>query len=67
VLQLLDRGVWVHPGYFFGMADSGWLVLSLLGPESEFGTAVTTLIEYLGTNQGGNKNGNPHQVSHAMF
>jgi hypothetical protein len=56
VLQLLDRGVWVHPGYFFGMADSGWLVLSLLGPESEFGTAVTTLVEYLGTNQGGNKN-----------
>ena len=25
VLALLERGVWVHPGYFFGMAESaGW-------------------------------------------
>ena len=29
VLALLEQGVWVHPGYFFGMADSGWLVVSL--------------------------------------
>ncbi|HEX4285972.1 MAG TPA: pyridoxal phosphate-dependent aminotransferase [Terracidiphilus sp.] len=55
VRELLARGVWVHPGYFFGMADSGWLVLSLLGPEDEFRPAVTTLVEYLGTNQGGNR------------
>ena len=55
VRQLLDRGVWVHPGYFFGMAESGWLVLSLLGPEQEFSAGVTTLVEFLGTNQGGNK------------
>ena len=55
VRQLLDRGVWVHPGYFFGMAESGWLVLSLLGGERGFSTAVTKLIAYLGTNQGGNK------------
>jgi alanine-synthesizing transaminase len=31
-LNLLDRGVWVQPGYFFGMPESGWLVLSLLSP-----------------------------------
>ncbi len=31
VLALLERGVWVHPGYFFGMPESGWLVVSLLG------------------------------------
>ena len=33
MLALLERGVWVHPGYFFGMEESGWLVVSLLGPE----------------------------------
>jgi len=55
VRELLDRGVWVHPGYFFGMEDSGWLVLSLLGAENDFGTGVTSLIAYLGTHQGSNK------------
>jgi len=54
VLALLERGVWAHPGYFFGMADSGWLVVSLLGPEREFSTGVTGLIAYLGMHQGGN-------------
>ena len=42
VLELLEQGVWVHPGYFFGMEESGWLVVSLLGPEHEFSTGVTT-------------------------
>jgi aspartate/methionine/tyrosine aminotransferase len=55
VRELLEHGVWVHPGCFFGMEDSGWLVLSLLGPENEFGTGVTRLIVYLGTHQGSNK------------
>jgi aspartate/methionine/tyrosine aminotransferase len=54
VLALLERGVWVHPGYFFGMSESGWLVVSLLGPEREFSVGVTTLVDYLKTNQGGN-------------
>lgn len=54
VLALLDAGVWVHPGYFFGLPNSGWLVVSLLGPEREFSTGVTGLIESLGMNQGGN-------------
>jgi len=53
--ELLECGVWVHPGYFFGMEESGWLVLSLLGPEHEFSTAVTILINFLGTHQGSNK------------
>jgi hypothetical protein len=43
VLALLERGVWVHPGYFFGMADSGWLVVSLLGPEEEFRAGLTAI------------------------
>lgn len=54
VLELLGRGVWVHPGYFFGMADAGWLVLSLLAAEGEFSTGVTTILDLLGTNQAGN-------------
>jgi alanine-synthesizing transaminase len=53
-LALLARGVWVHPGYFFGMADSGWLVISLLTPVQEFSAGVTILINYLGKNQGSN-------------
>jgi aspartate/methionine/tyrosine aminotransferase len=47
VLALLERGVWVHPGYFFGMPDSGWLVVSLLGPEAEFCTGAAGLAQYL--------------------
>jgi aspartate/methionine/tyrosine aminotransferase len=54
VRELLDRGVWVHPGYFFGMESSGWLVVSLLTPSAEFSTGVTILFDYLGTHQGGN-------------
>ena len=54
VLSLLERGVWLHPGYFFGLAESGWLVVSLLGAEMEFSTGVTGLVDYLKTNQGGN-------------
>ncbi len=47
VLALLERGVWVHPGYFFGMPPSGWLVVSLLGPAAEFIAGATRLIDYL--------------------
>jgi DNA-binding transcriptional MocR family regulator len=46
VLALLERGVWVHPGYFFGMADSGWLVVSLLTAEAEFSRGVAVLVDY---------------------
>ena len=42
-LKLLDRGVWVHPGYFFGMGESGWLVVSLLAPEAEFAEGAAIL------------------------
>lgn len=54
VLVLLERGVWVQPGYFYGMAESGWLAVSLLGMEAEFSTGVTRLVDYLRTHQGGN-------------
>jgi aspartate/methionine/tyrosine aminotransferase len=54
VLALLERGVWVHPGYFFGLPESGWLVVSLLGPEAEFNAGVVTVTNYFRTNQQGN-------------
>jgi aspartate/methionine/tyrosine aminotransferase len=50
-LDLLSCGVWVHPGYFFGLPESGWLVVSLLTPEEEFLTGVTTFVNYFETNQ----------------
>ncbi|MGD1106900.1 MAG: pyridoxal phosphate-dependent aminotransferase [Terracidiphilus sp.] len=57
VLALLERGVWVHPGYFFGLPESGWLVVSLLAPAAEFSNGVAILINYLGTNHGRNSRG----------
>ena len=54
VLELLERGVWVHPGYFFGMPQSGWLVVSLLAPEQEFSAGADTLIDYFRKHQGSN-------------
>jgi aspartate/methionine/tyrosine aminotransferase len=50
VRELLDRGVWVHPGYFFGMGTAGWLVLSLLTPETEFSAGIALLLVYFREN-----------------
>jgi aspartate/methionine/tyrosine aminotransferase len=54
VLELLERGVWVHPGYFFGMPASGWLVVSLLAEDGEFSTGTRVMVNYLRTDQPGN-------------
>lgn len=62
VRELLDRGVWVHPGYFFGLPAAGWLVISLIAPEQEFCTGVTAMINYLGTHHASNSTGNRNQV-----
>ncbi|MGH9588256.1 MAG: pyridoxal phosphate-dependent aminotransferase [Acidobacteriaceae bacterium] len=35
-----EHGVEVHPGYFFGFPESGWLVASLLTREEEFSRGV---------------------------
>ena len=51
VRDLLDVGVWVHPGHFFGMRTSGWLVVSLLTHEAEFSTGIVILLEYFRENQ----------------
>jgi len=62
VRELLERGVWVHPGHFFGMGESGWLVVSLLAPYPEFRAGVTTLLNSLGTHQAGNGTGSVGKV-----
>jgi alanine-synthesizing transaminase len=49
VLDLLDQGVWAQPGYFFGMEEAGWLVVSLLGSESEFKYGIRRLFAHFGT------------------
>jgi alanine-synthesizing transaminase len=54
VLALLERGAWLHPGYFFGLPESGWLVVSLLTPAPEFSNGVTTLINYFEKDQRSN-------------
>jgi aspartate/methionine/tyrosine aminotransferase len=54
VLELLNRGVWVQPGYFFGMEDSGWLVVSLLGPVEEFAKGLREIVNYFRTHQNDN-------------
>jgi alanine-synthesizing transaminase len=62
ILELLDHGVWVHPGYFFGMAESGWLVVSLLISEQEFSAGAALMVNYLHTHQGGNSTPPPGEV-----
>jgi aspartate/methionine/tyrosine aminotransferase len=44
-LDLLERGVVVHPGGFFGFAGQGWLVVSLLTPLEEFKEGVGAIIQ----------------------
>jgi alanine-synthesizing transaminase len=46
--ELLDLGVWVHPGLFFGMGRSGWLVISLLTKPQEFSTGIAILLDAAG-------------------
>jgi alanine-synthesizing transaminase len=43
-----ERGVSVHPGYFFGFSGEGWLVVSLLGPEEEFRTGIEEICAAVG-------------------
>jgi len=40
VRLVTERGVSVHPGYFFGFAGDGWVVVSLLGRDGEFRKGV---------------------------
>jgi alanine-synthesizing transaminase len=44
---LLNRGVVVHSGGFFGFSGQGWLVVSLLGPPNEVKRGIQELCEEL--------------------
>jgi aspartate/methionine/tyrosine aminotransferase len=46
-LSALERGVYVHPGAFFGFEDEAYLVVSLLTRESEFAEGISVLVEGL--------------------
>ena len=43
-----EVGVVVHPGSFYGMAEDGRVVVSLIGPEVEFAEGVRVLSEWNG-------------------
>jgi alanine-synthesizing transaminase len=43
-----ERGVTVHPGYFFGFGGDGWLAVSLLGDEEEFRRGVGEICAMFG-------------------
>ena len=45
-LRLLeDRGVAVHPGLFFGFPSEGYLVISLLPPETVFSNGASSCLD----------------------
>jgi aspartate/methionine/tyrosine aminotransferase len=43
---LLERGVVVHSGGFFGFSGQGWLVVSLLPPEPDFNIGIEALVRH---------------------
>jgi aspartate/methionine/tyrosine aminotransferase len=48
-----ERGVSVHPGYFFGFPGAGWLVVSLLPEEGEFRRGVEAVCAEFASESGG--------------
>lgn len=46
-LALLDRGVAIHPGYFFDFAGDGYIVVSLLTPVDVFAEGTRRIARFL--------------------
>jgi aspartate/methionine/tyrosine aminotransferase len=44
-LRALERGVYVHPGAFFGFEDEAFVVVSLLTPDDDFARGVALLVD----------------------
>jgi alanine-synthesizing transaminase len=42
-----EKAVVVHPGHFYDFPSDGYLVLSLITEEGEFGEGITRVLEYL--------------------
>ena len=47
VVSLVDRGVVVHPGYFFDFPRESYLVVSLLPPERDFADGVAAVLRHI--------------------
>jgi hypothetical protein len=47
VLSLVDRGVVVHPGYFFDFPRESYLIVSLLPAERDFADGVATVLRHV--------------------
>jgi hypothetical protein len=43
-IRLLKAGVFVHPGYYYGFAEAGYIVLSLLPRPSTFSSGIDRLV-----------------------
>ncbi|MDP9340433.1 MAG: pyridoxal phosphate-dependent aminotransferase [Acidobacteriota bacterium] len=50
---LHDCGVYLHPGHFYDFPGNGYLVVSLIAPESEFASGIGALLEMLRDKSGG--------------
>jgi alanine-synthesizing transaminase len=48
-VRLVEEGVSVHPGYFFGFSGDGWLVVSLLPEEGDFRRGMEKVCAVAGT------------------
>lgn len=44
-----ERLVLVHPGHFYDFPNDGYLVLSLIAPESEFAEGIGRVLDYVAT------------------
>jgi aspartate/methionine/tyrosine aminotransferase len=42
-----EKSVVVHPGHFFDFPSDGYLILSLITPEDEFGEGISRVLEHL--------------------
>jgi alanine-synthesizing transaminase len=47
VLGLIDRGIWVQPGYFYDFDDEAFVVVSLLTPEDELDAGIAELVSFV--------------------
>ena len=43
-----EKQVLVHPGHFYDFPGDGYLVLSLIGAESEFRKGIGGVLQHLG-------------------
>ena len=47
IMLIRECGVSTHPGYFFGFAGDGWLIVSLLTHEDDFMAGLIAIIRML--------------------